>query len=254
MKKALAIALLVHGLILVAGSRWWPYAPHAALPAPEAVPSIRLQIARLPASELSPMAQATPVPEKKMQLPEPRHVVVPEKPLTREKKKSSRVPALQAPADVTVPEAPDVVHLADLGAQIAEIGQHYAVRPSSQPGQRMVHVRAIRRHRFQADAYERAWQQKVERIGMSNYPEQARRQHLTGSLLVSVAISPDGSLYSAQVKRSSGHPQLDAAALNIVHLAAPFAPLPVELREETDFLVITRTWKFLEGDRLETAP
>jgi protein TonB len=101
-------------------------------------------------------------------------------------------------------------------------------------------------------AYEQAWQEKVERIGNLNYPEQARREKLSGVLVLAVAIRQDGSLYSVQVLQPSGQPVLDEAAKHIVNLAAPFAGFPEELKKDAQILVITRTWRFLSNYRLET--
>jgi len=96
------------------------------------------------------------------------------------------------------------------------------------------------------------WRVKVERIGNLNYPEQARRQQLYGSLKLSVAIRADGSVEKVEVNHSSGHRILDAAAMRIVKLAAPYAPLPPDIRKDTDILEITRTWTFTSADRLES--
>jgi len=96
------------------------------------------------------------------------------------------------------------------------------------------------------------WRIKVERIGNLNYPEQARRQRIFGSLQLSVAINADGSLESVEVNKSSGNPILDAAAKRIVKLSAPYAPLSQDIRKDTDVLVITRTWTFTSSDRLES--
>ena len=95
------------------------------------------------------------------------------------------------------------------------------------------------------------WRIKVERIGNLNYPEQARRQKLYGSLQLSVSIRADGSVENVEVSRSSGHRLLDAAAVHIVKLAAPYAPLPPDIAKDTDILGITRTWTFNSSDRLE---
>ena len=95
------------------------------------------------------------------------------------------------------------------------------------------------------------WRIKVERIGNLNYPEQARRQQIYGKLRLSVSINADGSLGPVKVNRSSGSRILDAAAMRIVKLAAPYAPLPPNIRKDTDILVITRTWTFTSSDRLE---
>lgn len=96
------------------------------------------------------------------------------------------------------------------------------------------------------------WRVKVERIGNLNYPEQARRQHLYGRLQLSVSIRADGSVESIEVSKSSGQRILDAAAMRIVKLAAPYAPLPANITRDTDILTITRTWTFTSSDRLES--
>jgi len=96
------------------------------------------------------------------------------------------------------------------------------------------------------------WRVKVERIGNLNYPEQARRRHLYGRLQLSVSIRADGSVESMEVSKSSGQRILDAAAMRIVKLAAPYAPLPANIIKDTDILTITRTWTFTSSDRLES--
>jgi periplasmic protein TonB len=96
------------------------------------------------------------------------------------------------------------------------------------------------------------WRVKVERIGNLNYPEQARRQQIFGKLQLSVSIRADGSVESVEVSKSSGHRILDAAAMRIVKLAAPYSPLPPSITKDTDILTITRTWTFTSSDRLES--
>jgi protein TonB len=96
------------------------------------------------------------------------------------------------------------------------------------------------------------WRVKVERIGNLNYPEQVRKQKIFGKLQLSVAIAKDGSVDSVEVSRSSGNRLLDAAAIRIVKLAAPYAPLPPNIIKDTDILTITRTWSFTSSDTLES--
>ncbi len=96
------------------------------------------------------------------------------------------------------------------------------------------------------------WRIKVERIGNMNYPEAARQKNIYGSLLLTVSIRADGSLESVEVSRTSGHGILDAAAMRIVKLAAPFSPLPPDIRKDTDILSITRTWTFTQADQLQS--
>ncbi len=104
-----------------------------------------------------------------------------------------------------------------------------------------------RTQEYKYAAYMDAWRAKVERIGNLNYPEQAKRQGIAGSLVLDVAIKQDGSLQGVQVLRPSGHKLLDDAAVRIVELAAPYAPLPPDMRADVDILHITRTWKFQES-------
>ncbi len=93
-------------------------------------------------------------------------------------------------------------------------------------------------------SYMRAWVAKVERVGNMNYPERARQRNLEGSLVLSVDVLADGSIEHVRVMRSSGYDLLDEAAVRIVRLAAPYAALPPDIRQETDVLTITRTWQF----------
>jgi protein TonB len=142
-----------------------------------------------------------------------------------------------------------------LSQQISEVSAEFNKSRSTHTRQpRTVYINSVTAHKYKAAAYERAWQDKVERIGNLNYPDEARRRNLSGGLLLSVGIKSDGSLHSVQVRNSSGQPVLDDAAVRIVRLAAPFAPFPPELKEEADVLVVTRTWKFLGGNRVETGP
>jgi len=98
-------------------------------------------------------------------------------------------------------------------------------------------------------AYMESWRTKVERIGNLNYPDEARRRRLSGSLLMVVAIKADGSVKDVTLRRSSGHKVLDDAARRIVLLAAPFARFPKSIRKETDILYIQRTWRFSVNHR-----
>jgi protein TonB len=104
-----------------------------------------------------------------------------------------------------------------------------------------------RTQEYKYAAYMDAWRAKVERVGNLNYPEQAKRQNLAGSLVLDVAINPDGSVHAIQILRTSGHKLLDDAARRIVEIAAPYAPLTPDMRAEVDVLHITRTWEFRES-------
>lgn len=96
------------------------------------------------------------------------------------------------------------------------------------------------------------WRIKVERWGNVNYPSQARQQKIYGQLQLTVSIKADGSVANVEINRSSGQRILDAAAINIVKRAAPYAPFPDDIRKETDILSIVRTWTFTANDHLES--
>lgn len=132
--------------------------------------------------------------------------------------------------------------MARLAAEIHLRSQRYAKRPKRK------FVSASTREYAYA-TYLRGWVDRVERVGNLNYPEQARQRRIGGILVISVAIRKDGSVERADVIQSSNVPMLDAAALRIVRLAEPFAPLP-RTTEDIDVLHVTRTWQFLPGGEL----
>ncbi|MDF9753808.1 protein TonB [Pseudomonas sp. TE6288] len=135
--------------------------------------------------------------------------------------------------------------IASLEAELSQEQQLYAKRP------RIHRLNAASTLRDKGAWYKEEWRKKVERIGNLNYPEEARRQQMYGSLRMMVSINRDGSLYEVLVLESSGQPVLDQAAQRIVRLAAPFAPFTGDLAE-FDRLEIIRTWRFARGDRLSS--
>lgn len=58
------------------------------------------------------------------------------------------------------------------------------------------------------------------------YPSAARRDRLRGEVHIAFTVSGGGGVSGARVVRSSGSPVLDQAALETVHRAAPFPPIP----------------------------
>ena len=100
--------------------------------------------------------------------------------------------------------------------------------------------------------YVEDWRVKIERLGELNFPQAARDQKIYGSLLLSVSIKADGTLDKVELRRSSGHKVLDEAAINIVKLAAPYAPFPPDIARDTDIIDISRTWRFTTSDRVQT--
>ena len=97
--------------------------------------------------------------------------------------------------------------------------------------------------------YMRQWVDRVQRVGNLNYPDEARRRRIGGVVVISVAVRRDGSVEKTVIVESSHTPMLDAAALRIVKLSEPFAPLP-KTPEDVDILHVTRTWQFMPGGEL----
>jgi len=92
-----------------------------------------------------------------------------------------------------------------------------------------------------------AWRRKVERIGTINFPNAARTTGAKYSPLVAVAIGADGSIQAAEIRRSSGDPELDQAALATLRLASPFDPFPPELAAQYHQLHFAYEWQFVNG-------
>jgi protein TonB len=143
---------------------------------------------------------------------------------------------------------PQRMEMARLAQEVRDEQEAYARRP------RRKYISANTRSVAYA-AYQVAWVHRIERIGNLNYPDAARLRHLHGDLILTVVLAPDGHVREVTVNHGSGHRVLDDAAVRIVHLAAPFPPIPVEkdaAGHRVTELVITRTWQFLPGNHLQT--
>jgi protein TonB len=165
-------------------------------------------------------------------------------------KSSYKMAPQQKPSD-TAPgsSADDLVQrsmeIARLEAQINKNNDYYQKLPRRK-------FIGARTQEYRFAQYIEDWRVKVERIGNLNYPEQARREQVYGKLQLSVSIRADGSIENIEVSRTSGHRILDAAAMRIVKLAGPYAPLPPDITRDVDILTITRTWSFTPSDKLES--
>lgn len=135
------------------------------------------------------------------------------------------------------------LEMARLAAAVERRQQEYAKRPKRK-------FVSANTQEYAYAAYLRAWQERVERVGNLNYPQQARDRNLTGQLVMTVAIQRNGRVEKdgITIVQSSGSRILDEAAIHTVRLSEPFAPLP-DTGDGTDILHITRTWHYL-GDRM----
>ena len=142
-------------------------------------------------------------------------------------------------------EDPAIEHrrleIARLEAQIAKEWQAYQKLP------RRKFIGARAESAVYAE-YVENWRQRIEAVGTQNYPQEARRLRIFGSLMITVSIKADGSVEQVEIERSSGHQVLDQAAVRIIDLAGPFTPFPLAVRSEYDILSITRMWSFTRND------
>src|SRR5205807_1025876 len=92
-----------------------------------------------------------------------------------------------------------------------------------------------------------AWRRKVERVGTINYPSAARGAPAQARPVVEVGIAASGALDRVLIRRSSGNPELDQAALAILKLASPFDPFPAELAAQYRVLRFAYEWQFVGG-------
>ncbi len=95
------------------------------------------------------------------------------------------------------------------------------------------------------------WRRKIERVGTLNFPDAARRRKLSGTPVIEVTIGSDGRLLETVVRRSSGHTEIDEAAMRILKLAAPYDRFPRDLNATHDQIRIAYEWQFVGGAALE---
>ena len=138
-----------------------------------------------------------------------------------------------------------VREIASLRAKLAQQRQLYSKIP-----RKLVLTAASAKASDHAE-YLRQWIEWVERVGNENYPEEARRKQIFGAIRLAVALERDGNVASIEILKSSGQRVLDQAAVRIVRLAAPFAPIPDTIKE--DQVEVIRTWNFIPGNQFNTS-
>ena len=128
--------------------------------------------------------------------------------------------------------------IAQLSSEIKDSEKKYAERP------RVHFIDAVSAKSAVEAKYTDNWVKRVESIGNLNYPEGARKDRLTGKLVINVLLDNVGKVLKVQVAISSGSKVLDDAAKQIITLSSPFPESPAEMKQAYDQLMITRTWSF----------
>jgi protein TonB len=136
------------------------------------------------------------------------------------------------------------MEMARLAAEIHLRSNRYAKRPSRK-------FVSASTQEYEWATYLRAWVDRAERVGNLNYPDEARRRRLAGTVVINVGVLRNGSIERIDIVQSSGIRLLDDAAVRIARLAEPYPPLP-KTQDNPDILNVIRTWRFLpEGTLID---
>jgi protein TonB len=130
------------------------------------------------------------------------------------------------------------IAIAQLSSEIKNAEKKYAERP------RLHYIDTLSAKSAIEAKYTDDWIHRVESIGNLNYPEDAKKNRITGMLMLNVKLDNTGKVLEVQVAISSGNMVLDEAAKQIVSISSPFPAFPAEMKQAYDQIVITRTWSF----------
>ena len=242
---ALFLALCLHA-ILILGVTFTPperTAPSRPLEVVLAGPA-GVAESEPPAAPASDAGKTAPVELADVQPPAaqaPRPVAQAPRPVAQAPQQAEPGAPPRPIADATPPASAERRNFAALSGEIAALGLAMADEDAAGAGAPRIRQLSSRADKSAVEAaYLAMWRARVERIGTANYPGNG----VAGELRMQVVIRDDGALLDARIIEPSGVAAVDAAALRIVRLAAPFAQFPVEMRKSYDQLEITRTWRF----------
>lgn len=80
------------------------------------------------------------------------------------------------------------------------------------------------------------------------YPPELKKRKAQGVVTVKFGIRRNGEIFATSIKASSGHPALDAAALQMLADASPLPPLPSSIKKEEIHLVIPIEYSLITND------
>ncbi len=154
------------------------------------------------------------------------------------------------------PESAKVIATRSSSQQLAAGEQtETAESPGSvQPEERQATSEVVREHFVAVNTketgfaeYLASWKDRMEQMGTLEFPTAARQSEKAGSPVLEVALNADGSISEVRIQRSSGHGELDQAAVSLVRLGSPYDPFPAEIRSQYDVLRFAYEWRFIEG-------
>jgi len=128
-------------------------------------------------------------------------------------------PPVQAPAEIAIPTVAAVVQPARTAPLKVTPARAAFAPPIAHPGTSVMPstVEAESASRFEASSGD-------TRTPQPAYPRLALQRGQTGTVRIEFSVAENGAVAQAEVARSSGHPLLDAAALNTVRARWQFPP------------------------------
>ena len=169
-------------------------------------------------------------------------------------KQSKHRVALPEPTEQQQPQPAPTLSGADLyNNSLAYVRKEAEISKNYDDYQKKPHRKYITARTREAPEalYYMQWVQKIERVSELNYPKAAAQKGIYGALRVTVTLMPDGTLESVEINKSSGHPELDEAAVRIAKLAAPYAPPPPNILQNDNRLSFVSTWNFTNTGKLQ---
>lgn len=226
--------------------------------APAEKPPVRLEppaptppakIEPLPTPPTPPAQPAPPKtePPRPVQPQPPQEAARPPQPATTETSEPSLAQTGKAVELREKPAGNDVSALAGMDISSIRHAPPEGSGPKIRFGERRK-VIGLREEDLTYQLYAESVRLKLERVGRFNYPIEAARRGLSGTLVVLISIRPDGSLENFSISQPS-YDVLNAGADRIVHMAAPFSPLPDRILQDTDILTIRVIWTFSSSDQ-----
>lgn len=213
---------------------------------PEAQPTVvPLSLAQFrPAPPPAPSVSVVPAPLVKPEPPPPKPVQKPKPTVksTLEKKPAAKkLPAKIKPKSVLTPEPPPapaapavkpVVTRPQAPAPVRAAPVIQA-RPALQPVPKSAPAPVTPAPRVDNGAAEAAYRQQLQSLiaARKQYPRQAERAEVEGTVTIAFTALPNGTLTNARVSQSSGNEWLDKAALHAVNSTSGALPFPASIRK-----------------------
>ncbi|SEH08234.1 energy transducer TonB [Candidatus Venteria ishoeyi] len=126
----------------------------------------------------------------------------------------------------------------------ADLDSEYRKHKNRPPHKYITAARAKTSHYAR---YMHVWRLKIEELGEQHFPEMALKNRISGSIMIDLAINPNGTIHKIEILEGSKSTVLDDAAVEIARMASPYQPLTRAIKKEigaNGILHIISTWKF----------